>query len=247
MGDKDFIKPLLERRGTVYFGKVSWRQLAGGRGLVPAGHVGQVSWRRLLWKASWCQQTRNMHLLASVLAHLSVFAPAPACPSAHLPALLQVKMKPGKPLTFAKVPVPEQNRQALGCLPPACCKPLLSLAAVAAAAPTAASAAFAATATAAARTSSCPALPCPALPCPAMPCHAMPCPVCWRNGSPLTHCLPGPPLATITDRRSLLVFGLPGNPVSSLVTFHLAVVPCLRKMEGWQVRRGLSLCALLGT
>ncbi len=36
-------------------------------------------------------------------------------------------------------------------------------------------------------------------------------------------------------RRSLLVFGLPGNPVSSLVTFHLAVVPCLRKMEGWQV------------
>ncbi|KAL4436361.1 hypothetical protein ABPG77_009923 [Micractinium sp. CCAP 211/92] len=78
MGDKDFIKPLLERRGTVYFGKV--------------------------------------------------------------------KMKPGKPLTFAKVPVPEQN-------------------------------------------------------------------------------------------RSLLVFGLPGNPVSSLVTFHLAVVPCLRKMEGWQEPR----------
>lgn len=32
------------------------------------------------------------------------------------------------------------------------------------------------------------------------------------------------------------MFGLPGNPVSSLVTFHLAVVPCLRKMEGWQVR-----------
>ncbi|KAI7845411.1 hypothetical protein COHA_001116 [Chlorella ohadii] len=78
MGDKDFIKPLLERRGTVFFGKV--------------------------------------------------------------------KMKPGKPLTFAKVPVPEQN-------------------------------------------------------------------------------------------RSLLVFGLPGNPVSSLVTFHLAVVPCLRKMEGWQEPR----------
>ncbi|PSC71843.1 Molybdopterin biosynthesis CNX1 [Micractinium conductrix] len=78
MGDKDFIKPLLERRGTVYFGKV--------------------------------------------------------------------KMKPGKPLTFAKVPVPEQN-------------------------------------------------------------------------------------------RSLLVFGLPGNPVSSLVTFHLAVVPCLRKMEGWEEPR----------
>lgn len=35
----------------------------------------------------------------------------------HIPSLpfllaLQVKMKPGKPLTFAKVPVPEQNRWA---------------------------------------------------------------------------------------------------------------------------------------
>lgn len=51
---------------------------------------------------------------------------------------------------------------------------------------------------------------------------------------PLSHTylfLPNAP----TIRRSLLVFGLPGNPVSSLVTFHLAVVPCLRKMEGWQV------------
>lgn len=35
--------------------------------------------------------------------------------------------------------------------------------------------------------------------------------------------------------RHLLVFGLPGNPVSSLVTFNLVVLPCLRKMEGWQV------------
>lgn len=34
------------------------------------------------------------------------------------------------------------------------------------------------------------------------------------------------------------MFGLPGNPVSSLVTFHLAVVPCLRKMEGWPVSCG---------
>lgn len=38
------------------------------------------------------------------------------------------------------------------------------------------------------------------------------------------------------------MFGLPGNPVSSLVTFHLAVVPCLRKMEGWQV--GGAACVL---
>ena len=43
------------------------------------------------------------------------------------------------------------------------------------------------------------------------------------------------------------MFGLPGNPVSSLVTFHLAVVPCLRKMEGWQVRLlGCSTAICLG-
>lgn len=35
--------------------------------------------------------------------------------------------------------------------------------------------------------------------------------------------------------RHLLVFGLPGNPVSSLVTFNLVVVSCLRKLQGWQV------------
>ena len=34
----------------------------------------------------------------------------------------------------------------------------------------------------------------------------------------------------------MLVFGLPGNPVSSIVTFNLVVLPCLRKMAGWQVQ-----------
>lgn len=53
-----------------------------------------------------------------------------------------------------------------------------------------------------------------------------------KPGKPLTFAkVPVP-----QQGRSLLVFGLPGNPVSSLVTFHLAVVPCIRKMEGWQVR-----------
>lgn len=32
-----------------------------------------------------------------------------------------------------------------------------------------------------------------------------------------------------------LVFGLPGNPVSSLVTFYLLVVPAIRKLAGWRV------------
>ena len=38
-------------------------------------------------------------------------------------------------------------------------------------------------------------------------------------------------------QRRVLVFGLPGNPVSSIVTFNLVVLPALRKMAGWQVSR----------
>lgn len=37
-------------------------------------------------------------------------------------------------------------------------------------------------------------------------------------------------------RAPLLVFGLPGNPVSGLVTFNLVVLPCLRRLQGWGVR-----------
>ena len=47
---------------------------------------------------------------------------------------------------------------------------------------------------------------------------------------------PGKPLTFATadvDGRRKLVFGLPGNPVSSLVTFYLMVVPAMRKMMGW--------------
>lgn len=54
---------------------------------------------------------------------------------------------------------------------------------------------------------------------------------------------PGKPLtfATIVvGGQRKLVFGLPGNPVSSLVTFYLFVVPAIRKLAGWpepQLRR----------
>eukprot|EP00882_Tetradesmus_deserticola_P003156 GHRQ01003347.1.p1 GENE.GHRQ01003347.1~~GHRQ01003347.1.p1 ORF type:complete len:187 (+),score=92.68 GHRQ01003347.1:176-736(+) len=56
---------------------------------------------------------------------------------------------------------------------------------------------------------------------------------------------PGKPLTFATlqvegSSRKLLVFGLPGNPVSSFVCFNLVVVPALRKMSGWaqpQLRR----------
>ena len=47
---------------------------------------------------------------------------------------------------------------------------------------------------------------------------------------------PGKPLtfATVVNEGGRrLVFGLPGNPVSSLVTFHLFAVPALRKMLGF--------------
>lgn len=33
--------------------------------------------------------------------------------------------------------------------------------------------------------------------------------------------------------KDMLVFGLPGNPVSSLVCFNLFVVPAIRQMAGW--------------
>lgn len=51
---------------------------------------------------------------------------------------------------------------------------------------------------------------------------------------------PGKPLTfaklQCPGRSPLLVFGLPGNPVSSIVTFYLFVAPCLRKLQGHAVR-----------
>ncbi|RMZ52878.1 hypothetical protein APUTEX25_000997, partial [Auxenochlorella protothecoides] len=52
--------------------------------------------------------------------------------------------------------------------------------------------------------------------------------VCMKPGKPLT-------FAEVPreGRAPLLVFGLPGNPVSGLVTFNLVVLPCLRRLQGW--------------
>ena len=47
---------------------------------------------------------------------------------------------------------------------------------------------------------------------------------------------PGKPVTFATAEvagRVRLIFGLPGNPVSSLVTFYLFAVPALRKLAGW--------------
>lgn len=47
---------------------------------------------------------------------------------------------------------------------------------------------------------------------------------------------PGKPCTFATaevDGRKRLLFGLPGNPVSSLVTYYLLVLPAIRKLAGW--------------
>lgn len=52
--------------------------------------------------------------------------------------------------------------------------------------------------------------------------------VCMKPGKPLTFATLAAP-----GGRGVLVFGLPGNPVSSFVCFHLVALPALRKMGGW--------------
>lgn len=51
---------------------------------------------------------------------------------------------------------------------------------------------------------------------------------------------PGKPLTfaeiVLKDKKSaktILAFGLPGNPVSCVVCFHLFVVPAIRFLSGW--------------
>ncbi|XP_010240846.1 PREDICTED: molybdopterin biosynthesis protein CNX1 [Nelumbo nucifera] len=46
--------------------------------------------------------------------------------------------------------------------------------------------------------------------------------------------------------RKILAFGLPGNPVSCLVCFHLFVVPTIRLLSGWENPHLLRLNARLG-
>ncbi|KAI9478743.1 MAG: MoaB/Mog domain-containing protein [Benjaminiella poitrasii] len=60
---------------------------------------------------------------------------------------------------------------------------------------------------------------------------------------------PGKPntFATIPyQRSSKLVFALPGNPVSSNVSFYLFVLPALRRMAGWSKPENLLLPVKLG-
>ena len=51
---------------------------------------------------------------------------------------------------------------------------------------------------------------------------------------------PGKPTTFVTvehEMETKCLFGLPGNPVSALVTFQLCVRPALRKLAGWNPLR----------
>jgi gephyrin len=66
-----------------------------------------------------------------------------------------------------------------------------------------------------------------------------------KPGKPLTFAkVPRGDVAGGEGLGDLLVFGLPGNPVSGIVTFALAVLPCMRKMEGWPVSLGPGLICI---
>lgn len=54
-----------------------------------------------------------------------------------------------------------------------------------------------------------------------------------KPGKPLTF---AEILRGSTDKKSqtkILAFGLPGNPVSCMVCFHLFLVPAIRQLSGW--------------
>lgn len=57
-----------------------------------------------------------------------------------------------------------------------------------------------------------------------------------KPGKPLTFATMDVPRKNSKEKRRMLIFGLPGNPVSSIVTFHLVVLSALRKMMGHLVR-----------
>jgi gephyrin len=54
-----------------------------------------------------------------------------------------------------------------------------------------------------------------------------------KPGKPLTFATLEARVRGSIDTRQMLVFGLPGNPVSSAVTFNLVAVPAIRQLAGW--------------
>ncbi|GER31719.1 molybdopterin biosynthesis protein [Striga asiatica] len=57
--------------------------------------------------------------------------------------------------------------------------------------------------------------------------------ICMKPGKPLTFAEVLPESTEGKAENKILAFGLPGNPVSCLVCFHLFVVPAIRHLSGW--------------
>ncbi|KAH6774832.1 molybdopterin biosynthesis CNX1 protein / molybdenum cofactor biosynthesis enzyme CNX1 [Perilla frutescens var. hirtella] len=57
--------------------------------------------------------------------------------------------------------------------------------------------------------------------------------VCMKPGKPLTFAEILPGSTDKSSKNKILAFGLPGNPVSCMVCFHLFLVPAIRQLSGW--------------
>lgn len=66
-----------------------------------------------------------------------------------------------------------------------------------------------------------------------------------KPGKPVTFAeINSKPVENVMSEK-ILAFGLPGNPVSCLVCFHLFVIPAIRHLSGWANPRPLRLLRLL--
>lgn len=54
-----------------------------------------------------------------------------------------------------------------------------------------------------------------------------------KPGKPLVFAEINPKSDESTMDHKILVFGLPGNPVSCIVCFNLFVLPAIRRLAGW--------------
>lgn len=66
-----------------------------------------------------------------------------------------------------------------------------------------------------------------------------------KPGKPLTFAEIVTESGESTKVDKILAFGLPGNPVSCLVCFHLFVVPTIRHVAGWENPYPLRLLKVL--
>lgn len=64
-----------------------------------------------------------------------------------------------------------------------------------------------------------------------------------RPGKPLTFAEISAQVKDSERSKTILAFGLPGNPVSCIIGFNILVIPAIRQLSGWsnpQLQRLLS-------